>query len=210
MSKIDFLKVEQNLGEAIHKTFIKKLSKGKPSVYPRAYGFLGFNVRKPSPPDTIDDAIGEWREELKESGAELATEKVEQAIPPGTDLHALLTPPEEKDLTAVPDPIPPEDPIHLNPIYILRKHLLWFVRKRVANIYKLLGTTKEEIISFRKKREFTPEEAKRIEEILAKSKEINAKLMKKLGLDTDDSLVEKEKKKHMLRRFNVRDSWLPL
>lgn len=212
MPKVDFLKVEQNLSEAIHKTFVKKLSKGKPSVYPRAYAFLGHNVPKPTPPDSVIDAINEWREDLKESGSELVTDIPQQEPAPGDDLGSLLPMPEthEKDLTAIPDAIPPEEPIHLHPVYILRKHLLWFVRKRVANIYKLLGTTKEEIISFRKKKEFTPEELKRIKEILDKAQEINKRLLKKLGLDSDDALVEKEKKKNLLRRFNVRDSWMPL
>lgn len=210
MAKIDFLKVEQNLSEAIHKTFIKKLSKGKPSVYPRAYAFLGFNINKPKPADSVIDAIIEWRSELKESGAEIVNLTLpQQVVPPGSEL-LLSAPVGEKDLTATPDVVPPDEPIHLHPVYVLRKHLLWFVRKRVANIYKLLGTSKEEITNFRKKKEFTPEELDRINELLGKARDINKRLLKKLGLDSDDALVEKEKKRHMLRRFNVRDSWLPL
>jgi predicted outer membrane protein len=96
------------------------------------------------------------------------------------------------------------------PLYILRKHLLWFIRKRVANIYKLLGTTKEEVITLRKKKNLTPEESKRVDEILKKAQEINQRLMKKLGIDTDEALIEKEVQKHKTKRFNIRESWLPL
>ncbi|MBS0634724.1 MAG: hypothetical protein JSR37_04605 [Verrucomicrobia bacterium] len=202
MAKIDFNKVEQNLHKAMHTMFVKNLVSGKESSHKRAVIFFGHHLAKPSPADSVIEAINEWRIEqaLSESIAE--SEASGQA--------ALPVPPiSVADEKAAEDQVP-SDQYVVSPLYILRKHLLWFIRKRVANIYKLLGTTKEEVVALRKKKELTAEDKKRVEEILAKANEINQRLMKKLGLDTDEALVETEVKKHKSKRFNIRDSWLPL
>jgi hypothetical protein len=206
MAKIDFNKVEQNLHLAMHTMFIKTLAQGKQSAHKRAIIFFGHHLDKPSPPDTVIEAINEWRIEraLDETIAEAQAQPVEGAEKP-------FVPPEPKteDEVAAEARVP-EFQYTVPPLYVLRKHLLWFIRKRVANIYKLLGTTKEEIIALRKKKELSPEEQKRIDEILGKAVEINKRLMKKLGMDTDEALIEKEVQKHKTKRFNIRESWLPL
>lgn len=194
MTKIDFEKVEQNLSKAMHSMFVKNLVSGKESAHRRAIIYFGHHLAKPSPPDSVILAINEWR--LEQALSETLAE-TEQGI--------ITAPDEEKAEEALP-----KDEYEVSPMYKLRKHLLWFIRKRVANIYKLLGTTKEEVIALRKKKDPTKEDYVRIEEILTKAREINQRLLKKLGLDTDEALIEKEIKRHKAKRFNIRESWLPL
>ena len=201
MAKIDFNKVEQNLHQAMHMIFVKNLVAGKEIAHRRAVLFLGHHMAKPTPLDSVVDAIDEWRVEkaLSETVAEAQDELKLPASQPAAPYD------EEKATASVP-----EEQYLVSPLYKLRKHLLWFIRKRVANIYKLLGTTKEEVIALRKKKELTLDELKRVDEILVKSQEINQRLMKKLGIDTDDALIEQEVRKHRSKRFNIRESWLPL
>ncbi|MCE5293829.1 MAG: hypothetical protein LLF94_04370 [Chlamydiales bacterium] len=199
MAKIDFNKVEQNLHLAMHTMFVRKLAAGKQSSNKRAIIFFGHHMAKPSPNDSVIQAINEWR--IEQALAETIAETVDTPLPDAPITAENEDAAEEK----VPD-----DAYTVAPLYILRKHLLWFIRKRVANIYKLLGTTKEEIIALRKKEVLSHDDNKRVDEILTKAKEINGRLMKKLGIDTDEALVEKEVIKHKTKRFNIRDSWLPL
>ena len=223
MVKIDFEKVERNIGEAQHTWFIKKVASQKSVSYPRASAFFGHDVAKPGPQDSVIGAITEWRqdlleEEITEKKAE--TEK-ELEVPELSHTTETLVPTEEKAEEEVKVEATKEQALEkpffedipsstVSSLYILRKRLLWFARKRVSNIYKLLGSTKEEVIAFRKKKTRTPEDDKRIEELLQKSNELNEKLRKKLGFSTDEDLIEKEKKRHITKRFNIRETWLPL
>lgn len=206
MTKFDFHKVELTLGEAMHRTFIKKLVRGEPVAYPGAVSFYGVNVPKPQPQDSVIEALADWKKEALEEEIALQKEQGQQEGLPQPAVSSDEIPPPVaeipfKEPTAAP-------PVH--PMYILRKRILWFIKHRVANIYKLLGTTKEEVIALRKKKDPTPEEQKRIHEILDKSTEINHRLMKKLGIDTDEALVEREQKRHIRKRFNINETWLPL
>lgn len=205
MAKIDFTKVEQNIHDAMHTMFVKNIVSGKGSSRRRAIIYFGHHIPKPLAADSVIEAINEWRIEqaLSQVVAE-AEQQQSEAMSPYPE-QRVLAPNEEEAEACIP-----QEKYVVSPVYILRKHLLWFIRKRVANIYKLLGTTKEEVIAFRKKNELTAEDYARVGEILAKAQEINQRLMKKLGLDTDDALVESEIKKHKTKRFNIRDSWLPL
>ncbi len=202
MAKIDFNKVEQNLHQAMHTMFVKNLVSGKQSAHKRAVIFFGHHIAKPLLSDSVIEAINEWRiEQALQQTLEEVQAKPENPLPEKT-----VTAPNEAEAESQV----PQEQYVVSPVYILRKHLLWFIRKRVANIYKLLGTTKEEVLEFRKKKELSSEDYKRVGEILTKAQEINQRLMKKLGIDTDDALVQKEVLKHKTKRFNIRESWLPL
>lgn len=204
MAKIDFIKVEQNLGQALQLWFVKKLTSGQPADYPNAISFFGTAQAKPGPQDSVILALKEWeQEQLEEEMAEKG-----EVLPKKEDPSTLATTPnmEQAPQTAIePDRVP-----KIAPLFILRKRLLWFIRNRVVNIYKLLGTTKEEIVELRKKKPLTPEDEKRVLELLKASAEIHGRLMKKLGIDSDEALVASEKKRHLTKRFNVRETWLPL
>lgn len=198
MTKFDFHKVEQTLGEALHHTFVKKLVSGEPISRPRAVSFFGVSTPKPNPQDSVIEALAEWQKEEAEEAAQ------ESSLP--------IEPQEGPSISEPVSEIPFQSPTTpaVAPLYILRKRLLWFIKQRVTNVYKLLGTTKEEVIALRKKKEHSAEDEKRIQELVEKSTEIHQRLMKKLGLDTDDALIEKEKARHIRKRFNIKETWTPL
>jgi len=211
--KIEYEKIEQNLSQTIHKMFVKKLQAGKQVAYPRAIEYLGHNMPKPNPQDTVIEALDEWRTEVVETEREQQAAKEGKAAEEGEVMIGDFLPPTvaAKEAESIePEPIPPEEPVFISPLYILRKHLLWFIRRRVANIYKLLGTTKEEIIDLRRKKSLSQEEAKRVNELLVKAQDVNRRLLKRLGLETDEAIIAKEQRKNTTRRFNIRDSWIPL
>jgi len=107
-------------------------------------------------------------------------------------------------------PIIDETTSPLPPLFLLRRLILWMRKKRVVDVYKLLGTTEEEIIAIRKKEKLTPQDEMRILEILKKGKLIKEKLLKKLGLENDKKIVAQEYKTQKNKRFNTKDTWLPL
>lgn len=230
MVKFNFELVEQTLGKAIHYSFVRKLVLGEPVAYPRAVSFFGVATPKPDFQDSVILALADWQEEVQEKVEEerqkegqeellkaeeqdqkasikskdkLSTKAPSIAATTGVE-YASLTQTVQNLNFNIPDvPVVP-------PLYILRKRLLWFIKHRIANIYKLLGTTKEEIVELRKKRTRTQADDARIQELLDKSSEINQRLMKKLGLDTDEALIEKEKARHIRKRFNIKETWVPL
>lgn len=211
--KVDYEKIEQNLSQTIHKMFVKKLQAGQQVAYARAIEYLGHNMPKPRKQDTVVEALSEWRTEVIEAEREAAAAKegaqAENAEGPIGD----FLPPTVQEKEAEnqePEPLPEQEHTPISPMYVLRKHLLWFIRRRVANIYKLLGTTKEEIIALRRKKTLSDEDLKRVNELLVKAQDINQRLLKRLGLETNEALIEREKKKHVTRRFNIRDTWIPL
>lgn len=211
--KVDYEKVEQNLSQTVHKMFVKKLQAGKQVAYARAIEYLGHNMPKPNKQDAVVEALNEWRAEVIETEREAVAAKEGAQAEGAAPLIGDFLPPTIQTKEAEnqePEPIPEQEPFFISPLYILRKHLLWFIRRRVANIYKLLGTTKEEIVDLRRKKTLSDEELKRVNELLVKAKDINQRLLKRLGLETSEAIIEREKKKHVTRRFNIRDSWIPL
>ena len=127
------------------------------------------------------------------------------------------TPPQEEIITAPPVikerenvPTLEDSLVAIPPFLILRRLILWMKKRQVADLYKLLGTTEEEINVFKSKTSLTPQEEKRVVDILEKGKEVKKKLLKKLGLDQDQNIVDKEYKKQKDKKLNIRDTWLPL
>jgi hypothetical protein len=111
-----------------------------------------------------------------------------------------------------PSKVPPSD-VYFEPtapLYILRQHILWLKRKHCDNRYELLGTTREEVSAFRTARRLTDKQIMRIKEINVHADEVKAAIMAQLGMKTEEKLIEKQKQKHKTKRFNVKETWLPL
>ena len=98
----------------------------------------------------------------------------------------------------------------LPPLLLIRRLILWMRKKRVVDLYRLLGTSEEEMVALRDKEKLTPKDEERVKELLEKGKQLKVKLMKKLGLEDDQKIVSKEYKKNKTKRFNVKDTWLPM
>jgi hypothetical protein len=111
-----------------------------------------------------------------------------------------------------PSDVPPSDKF-LEPasqLYILRQHILWLKRKHYDNRYEMLGTTREEIMSFRRSKRLSEEQNVRIKELNSRAEEVKAGIMAEEGMKTEDKQIEKQQIKHKTKRFNVKETWLPL
>ena len=74
----------------------------------------------------------------------------------------------------------------------------------------MLGTTREEIMAFRRTKRLSEEQTSRIKELNARAEEVKAGIMAEEGMKTEDKQIEKQKIKHKTKRFNVKETWLPL
>lgn len=225
MTKIDFTKVEEKLAQAIHSMFVQKLMSGKETISDHAIAFYGIDSGpRPKPKDSVVEALQELEIEAE---AERVAQLAELAASQGqTDIKEPIqeikkpeplpeiklpevTPEAAQNVPAITI-LPTTPPPPLSPLFLLRRHLLWFKRKKVKNYYELVKTTKEEIAEFRKKETFNEQELERIRELLQNAEEIKIRLMKKLGLEDDTTVIERERKKTINKRFNIKDTWLPL
>lgn len=58
--------------------------------------------------------------------------------------------------------------------------------------------------------EFTPEDWKKVKEIKDKIELYRKEMLKNLPHQSNDEIVEQERLKHINKRFNINDGWLPL
>lgn len=83
--------------------------------------------------------------------------------------------------------------------------------KKNKHLYTKLGTHHEEITSlFNDIDTLTEDRLKRLLEIKKSLDDYKAKLKEKKPDSSNDAIVEHERKKHINKRFNVKDKWLPL
>lgn len=61
-----------------------------------------------------------------------------------------------------------------------------------------------------KPQELTPEDWQRIQELQCLCTEQKQEVEKKLAMPSNEAIVRKERRKHINKRFNVSDKWLPL
>lgn len=224
VAKIDFKKVEENLLKALQSRFIKKLIEGEATVSEQAVTYYGMDSGpRPKPQDAVIQELEQIEQEEKEFTAqekrrlevELA-QKEGRPIPPEQKPELPIAKEEPKLATPQPPQVEKREHIEtthdvsFTPLFLLRKHILWFKQRKVKDMYKLLGITPEEIRELRKKKSLSDVENKKIQALLLKAKEMKVRVMKKLGIAKDSSLVEKERKKHINKRFNIKDTWLPL
>ena len=65
-------------------------------------------------------------------------------------------------------------------------------------------------MTLRHAKRLTDEQLARIKEINARAEEVKAGLLAEEGIKSDEQHIEQQKEKHKTKRFNVKDSWLPL
>lgn len=56
----------------------------------------------------------------------------------------------------------------------------------------------------------TPQDWKTIKEVKERIEKYKKELASKLPFESDDDLVEQQRTKHLTKRFNVNDKWIPL
>lgn len=237
MVKIDFTKVEERLNNAMQTMFVKKLMAGKATLSSRAVEFYRLDDGpRPKTEDTVIQGLEELEEETREREEQARLEglKALQQIPGQVGAQQVYTEKAPKKETPQREDASDDDDEEKKlkpkivafayekitttdleerppkPAFVLKKHIAWFKKKKIKDFYKILGTSEEETKELCKKKTLTDLEEKRVDDILRRAKPLKVALLKKLGVAEDEALIEKERKKHRTRRFNIRDSWLPL
>lgn len=133
--------------------------------------------------------------------------KVEEALVKGLDRQAV-----EQLLRATgkagKDSVPSE-------LRLLLRHLqhdLRWLLKQDKEIATKLEATQGEILRFIQANppELTPNDWKRVHALQEHCTIQKAEVEKAQATATDESLVRKERRKHINKRFNINDKWLPL
>lgn len=83
--------------------------------------------------------------------------------------------------------------------------------KRDLSTYTKLGLDKKKLQSyFKNPNLLTPQDWKKVKEIREKIHIYNQELREKFPLESNEVLVELERHRHINKRFNVNEKWLPL
>ena len=211
MAKVDFTKVEESLAKALQANLIKKIVLGEPTVSTEAVSYYRMDDGpRPKPIDPIIQALDELRKEAEEleeearlaflaAGGEEAAK--EEALKEEEKIPSEIQPPEKVPTKKVPT---------FTPLFLLRQHLLWFKRKKIKDVFTTLGIGEQEIRDLRKKSSLNEEEQQKILDLLEKADDLRTSIIKKLGVEDDTVYIEKERKKHITKRFKVKETWLPL
>ena len=65
-------------------------------------------------------------------------------------------------------------------------------------------------MSFRHAKRLSDAQLERIKELNARAEEVIAGILAEQGMKTEEMQIEKQKQKHRTKRFNVKETWLPL
>lgn len=85
------------------------------------------------------------------------------------------------------------------------------LQKKGKGMYSKLGIAKTALKKMiDNPQELTKEEWEKIKQIREKIDQYKAEVMKQLPQQSDDQIVESERKDHVNRRYNVNKKWLPL
>lgn len=93
-------------------------------------------------------------------------------------------------------------------ITILKFELNWMHTHDIS-LHKKIGIKKSEIDALLSKPSLELEDLEKIKDIKAKIDTLKKEISEESSV-TDDQLIEKERIKHINKRFNVNDKWLPL
>lgn len=85
------------------------------------------------------------------------------------------------------------------------------LKRKDTKVYSKLGLQKEGLQKLLDNpASLTPEDWQKIKEIHQKVGEYKKDLLQQLPEVTDDQLVDSERKKHINKRYNINEKWLPL
>jgi len=238
MAKINYSKAEKVVGEALRKMRARQLAEGKTVTSKRAEEYYGLSDKypRPVPQDPVEQLLSEEAAKEETEHEIIATppsdeETADEETPPGLEVSDPFFEMEEeteeadklvpakkqskrvpkKEISEVAD-VPSSEKFHepLSPLALLRKHLFWLKRLHVDNRFETIGTTMEEISSLCNTRRLSSEQLDRINELNKRAQTVKEQLLKKTKSETDENLIERQKKAHKNKRFHKKESWLPL
>lgn len=90
------------------------------------------------------------------------------------------------------------------------KIILKWLFSQDKDFYTKLSLDRTAIKELLEKPDFADSEWEQVEEIFNKAEAHKGELEKAKGVNNDSDLIEKQRKRHKTRRFNINDKWLPL
>lgn len=95
-------------------------------------------------------------------------------------------------------------------LLVLKEELL-FLAKRDPGVYKKVKTSKKTLKTLLSHgMKLTPEEWKKVQKIKGRVDVYRKELAEKRAEESDENLIEQERHKHIYKRFDVSEKWLPL
>ena len=103
-------------------------------------------------------------------------------------------------------------------VVISQHHLLSSLQRDLKELYRhgpdiytQLGIKKKEMKKFIEHPDtLTPQDWERLKQVKAHVDEFKKEIVKNLPQISNESIVEQERVKHVTKRFNIRDKWIPL
>lgn len=107
-----------------------------------------------------------------------------------------------------------EGVVALEPRMLLRhlqQTMKWLLKNDKA-LHTNLNLERDDLLRLLevKAEDMKPEDWNRIGDLLKKCQKLKPEVEKRLGTSSDEALIRKERRKHINKRFNVSDKWLPL
>lgn len=230
MGNVDYSKAEKEVEKAVQRERVKNLIEGKPITSSGAirYFALEEDTPRPPPPDHVEKLMSETAAVEEEAPPE-------EKLPEGTPEEDEETEEEFEIIEKIPEvdtlkkarkqsprlpkrrpvpskALPPAEKFveKTSPLFILRQHILWLKRLHFDDRYEKLGTTKEEVFAFRRARRLSEADLKRIKELNMRAEKLKKDLLEEKEIASVEEAIEKEKKRHKTKRFNTRETWIPL
>ena len=211
MSKLDYSKVEEKLAHALQSTMVKRIVRGDPTVSSEAVSYYALNDgKRPYWQDPVLEAIEEMKREAKE--IELEELRQKGLLPPENVALSEKKEPSTTEAESQKEEIVTTDsePKIFEPLFLLRKHLSWLKKQNVENIFSTLGVEESFLKNLYEKESLSIEEQQQVKELEVKAAELRDLEFEKMEIAENDALIEKERKKHINKRFKIRENWLPL
>ncbi|MGR3951484.1 MAG: hypothetical protein QRY74_00965 [Chlamydia sp.] len=212
MGQIDYSKAEETIEKALQNMHKKQLEKGLAIHSKWAAQYYG-KQNTPAPEDPVESIFTEEAEENSSEVEEDSYDELSQVIDTTPSSESIsLTPSRKASKTLVSEnstaglaEISPT-----SPLLELRNHILWFKIRGFKDRYEQIGTTLEEVMKFRRKSHLSEEDLKRIQGLNVRSHQFRKTILERELSESDENLIEQQKKEHKNRLHSVRDRWLKL
>lgn len=136
--------------------------------------------------------------------------KVEEALAEGMRRIELDKINKEADLVQGKTPLTTESQDQQKQRRLALKLALKWAWSQDKEFYTKQKIDRTEIKELLEKAELTEDEWTKITETLKRVEAFKTDLESKQGINSDSDMIEKQRKKHVTKRFNVNDKWVPL
>lgn len=137
--------------------------------------------------------------------------KVEEALDEGLEKMKVKKLLDEADKAKGKSTEKVVEPEEQNKVLLVLKEELFSLAKRNRTVYKKAGTNKKKLKTLLSHgMKLTPEEWQQVQKIRDKVESYRKEIAEKATEESNIDLIEAERHKHINKRFDVNEGWLPL